>query len=148
MLANKQKRGARMVVIDPRRTDTAEDADLFLGVRPGTDTALFSGLLVHLADHGALDRDYIEQHTSGFDEALARARQIAGSVAATALATGLSEADVAAFFQDVPRDRTRRHALFAGRQPVGAGHRQGQRDHQLPSRHRPDRQGRARRRSR
>ena len=60
MMANKQTRGARMVVIDPRRTDTAEDAELFLGLKPGTDTALFSGLLVHLADHGALDRDYIE----------------------------------------------------------------------------------------
>src|SRR6201995_5185225 len=99
MLANKQKRGARMVVIDPRRTDTAEDAELFLGVRPGTDTALFSGLLVHLADNGALDADYIAHYTSGFDEALARARQIAGSLAATALATGLTETDVASFFK-------------------------------------------------
>jgi assimilatory nitrate reductase catalytic subunit len=99
MLANKQKRGARIVVIDPRRTDTAVDADLFLGVRPGTDTALFCGLLVHLDDHGALDQQYISQHTSGFEEALVRARKIAGGVAATALATGLTEADVAAFFQ-------------------------------------------------
>jgi assimilatory nitrate reductase catalytic subunit len=99
MLANKQKRGARIVVIDPRRTDTAGDADLFLGLKPGTDTALFSGLLVQLADSGALDHDYIERHTSGFDEALARARSIAGSVAATALATGLSESDVTDFFQ-------------------------------------------------
>src|SRR6201991_726426 len=99
MIANKQNRGARMIVIDPRRTDTAEDAELFLGLKPGTDTALFSGLLVHLADNGALDRDYIAQYTAGFDEALARARQIAGSVAATALATGLTESDVAAFFQ-------------------------------------------------
>jgi assimilatory nitrate reductase catalytic subunit len=99
MLANRQKRGARMVVVDPRRTDTAEDAELFLGVRPGTDTALFSGLLVHLADSGSLDEAYIKDHTSGFDDALARARSIAGSAAATALATGLSEADVAAFFQ-------------------------------------------------
>src|SRR5215467_5614294 len=73
MLANKQTRGARIVVIDPRRTDTAGDAELFLG------------LLVHLADNGALDRAYIEGHTTGFDEALARARNIAGSVAATAL---------------------------------------------------------------
>jgi assimilatory nitrate reductase catalytic subunit len=99
MLANKQNRGARIVVIDPRRTDTAGDADLFLGLKPGTDTALFSGLLVHLADTGALDRGYIERHTGGFEEALARARGIAGSVAATALATGLAEHDVAAFFQ-------------------------------------------------
>ena len=98
MLANKQKRGARMIVIDPRRTDTATDADLFLGVRPGTDSALFCGLLVHLADNGALDANYIEAHTSGFDEALTRARSMAGSAAATALATGLAEADVAAFF--------------------------------------------------
>ena len=44
-------------------------------------------------------RDYIAHYTAGFDEALARARSIAGSVAATALATGLSEADVATFFQ-------------------------------------------------
>jgi len=99
MLANKQKRGARIVVIDPRRTDTSGDADLFLGLKPGTDTALFAGLLVQLAETGALDRDYIEQYTGGFDEALARARSIAGSVGATALATGLSEPGVAAFFQ-------------------------------------------------
>lgn len=99
MIANKQRRGARMVVIDPRRTDTSEDADLFLGVKPGSDTALFSGLLAYLADHGGLDREYIARCTAGFDEALMRARGIAGSVAATALATGLAEPDVAAFFQ-------------------------------------------------
>src|SRR5450631_3689801 len=99
MLANKQARGARIVVIDPRRTDTAGDADLFLGLKPGTDTALFAGLLAHLADTGALDSGYIEHYTSGFEEALARARGIAGSIVATALATGLSEADVAEFFQ-------------------------------------------------
>src|SRR6185437_1327333 len=91
MIANKQRRGARMVVIDPRKTDTSEDADLFLGLKPGTDTALFSGLLVHLAGSGALDRNYIAAHTSGFDEALARAKTIAASPGATAFATGLAE---------------------------------------------------------
>jgi len=99
MLVNKLERGARIVVIDPRRTDTVGDDDLFLGLKPGTDTALFSGLLVHLADSGALDRDYIERYTTGFDDAIARARSMAGSVGATALATGLSEQDVATFFQ-------------------------------------------------
>jgi assimilatory nitrate reductase catalytic subunit len=112
MLANKQARGARFVVIDPRRTDTATEADLFLGVKPGTDTALFSGLLVHLADHGALDQDYIDSYTSGFDAALARARSIAGSTAATALATGLPEADVAAFFK-LFRDNPRVVTLYS-----------------------------------
>ena len=99
MLRNRQERSARIVVVDPRRTDTASDIDLFLGLKPGTDTALFCGLFVHLADSGALDKDYIAQHTSGFDGALSRARSIAGSVTATALGTGLSEHEVAAFFR-------------------------------------------------
>ncbi len=99
MLANKQRRGARIVVIDPRRTDTAGDADLFLGLKPGTDSALFCGLLVHLADSRALDIAYIENYTSGFEETLKRARNMAGSVAATALATGLTEKDIAEFFR-------------------------------------------------
>src|SRR4051794_5161916 len=114
MLVNKQRRGARIVVIDPRRTDTVGDDDLFLGLKPGTDTALFSGLLAYLADHGALDRDYIARHTTGFDDAIARARSMAGSIGATALATGLSERDVAAFFQ-----------MFAGTQRVVTLYSQG-----------------------
>src|ERR1700738_4132766 len=73
ILANKQQRGARLVVIDPRRTDTAGDADLYLRLKPGTDTALFSGLLVHLAERGALAAAYVEAHTTGFTETLARA---------------------------------------------------------------------------
>src|SRR5437899_260060 len=45
MVKNRRERGAKVVVIDPRRTVTAEDADLFLPIAPGTDTALFCGLL-------------------------------------------------------------------------------------------------------
>src|SRR5450432_3010871 len=56
IMRNKAQRGARIVVIDPRRTVTAQEADLFLPIAPGTDTTLFCGLLVHLAEHGALDR--------------------------------------------------------------------------------------------
>ncbi len=99
MLRNKRERGARIVVIDPRQTDTAGEADLFLGLKPGSDTALFCGLLVDLIDSGATDASYIAQHTSGLADALARAREIADGVAATALATGLSEQDVATFFR-------------------------------------------------
>jgi assimilatory nitrate reductase catalytic subunit len=98
IMANKRARGAKLVVIDPRRTATADDADLVLQVRGGTDTALFCGLLLDLARHDALDQAYIDLHTSGFDEAVARAREIAPDVAATAAATGLAEADVARFF--------------------------------------------------
>ena len=98
LVANKRARGAKIVVIDPRRTASAEDANLFLPIAPGMDVALFCGLLVQLADHDALDRAYIASHTSGFSEALARAREIAPSVMATAAATELAPADVARFF--------------------------------------------------
>jgi assimilatory nitrate reductase catalytic subunit len=98
MVRNKAGSGAKIVVIDPRRTVTAADADLFLPIAPGMDTALFSGLLVHLAERDALDKSYIRSHTAGFDEAIARAREIAPDVDATARATGLASAQVRAFF--------------------------------------------------
>src|SRR5713101_3696119 len=98
MVANKRERGAKIVVIDPRRTATAEEADLFLGIAPGMDTALFCGLLVHLADICALDYRYIDAHTTAFENTLARARAIAPDLAATARITRLPQADVARFF--------------------------------------------------
>src|SRR5262249_53703345 len=58
----------------------------------------FSGLLVHLAAAGALARLAIEAHTSGFDQALARAYEIAPNATATARATGLSPDEVTRFF--------------------------------------------------
>ena len=99
MVANKRARGAEIVVIDPRRTATAEEANLFLPVAPGMDTALFCGLLVHLAETHALDYGYLDAYTSGFADALVRAREISPDVAATATATGLAESDVARFFE-------------------------------------------------
>jgi len=99
MVANKRERGAKLIVIDPRRTATAEDADLFLPVAPGMDTALFCGLLVYLADKLLLDYEYIDAHTTGLPEALARAREIAPDVMATANLTGLAPADVVRFFK-------------------------------------------------
>jgi assimilatory nitrate reductase catalytic subunit len=99
MIAAKEQRGAKLIVIDPRRTATAKDAALFLPIAPGTDTALFCGLLAHLAGAQALDHEYIDRHTTGFVEALRRANEIAPSAAATALATGLDAGDVASFFE-------------------------------------------------
>jgi assimilatory nitrate reductase catalytic subunit len=98
MMSNKLKRGAKTIVIDPRRTESAEDCDLFLPIAPGMDVALFSGLFVHLVENNALDRNYIESNTVGFAEALARAREIAPNLEATARATGIDLADVARFF--------------------------------------------------
>ena len=63
MVRNKAERGAKIVVIDPRRTATAADADLFLPVAPGMDTALFSGLLVHLAEQRRARREATSART-------------------------------------------------------------------------------------
>ncbi|HWF96007.1 MAG TPA: nitrate reductase [Xanthobacteraceae bacterium] len=98
IMRNKTERGARIVVIDPRRTVTAQEADLFLAVAPGTDTVLFCGLLVHLAERGALDAAYVEAHTTGFAETLTRARAIAPDIGTTARLCGVPEADIAQFF--------------------------------------------------
>src|SRR6185312_5936917 len=60
----------KIVLIDPRRTMTADVADLHLPIRPDGDVALFTGLLKHLESSRSLDRTYIAAHTNGFDEAL------------------------------------------------------------------------------
>jgi assimilatory nitrate reductase catalytic subunit len=98
MQQNRRERGAKLVVIDPRRTATADDANLHLAIKPGMDTALFAGLLVHLADSDSLDRDYIGRHTSGFESSVARAREIAPDLAAVERITGLLAADVQRFY--------------------------------------------------
>ncbi|GJD90793.1 Nitrate reductase [Methylobacterium hispanicum] len=98
MVDARTRRGTKLVVIDPRKTQTGEEADLFLGIRPGSDTALFSGLLVHLADTGALDARYVADHTAGFDAALDRARLIAPNRAAVAALTGLTDSEIGSFY--------------------------------------------------
>ncbi len=61
-------RGARVVVIDPRRTETAERADLLLQPRPGTDGALALAVGHLLVRDGLVDREFVEEHVLGFDE--------------------------------------------------------------------------------
>ncbi|WP_442755194.1 molybdopterin-dependent oxidoreductase [Methylocystis sp. JAN1] len=99
MMRNKEERGAKLVVIDTRRTPTADSADLFLQIEPGGDQALFCGLLTYLAAFGALDEEFIERHTTGFQHALASARAITPSIDATARKTGLRENDISIFFE-------------------------------------------------
>ena len=60
--------GARVVVVDPVRTITAEVADWFIQPRPGTDVALMLAMMHVIIRDGLHDRDYIERHTEGFDE--------------------------------------------------------------------------------
>jgi assimilatory nitrate reductase catalytic subunit len=64
----------KIIVADPRRTDTAEVADLFLPLLPGTDVMLFNGLLHIMLWEGWTDAAYVANHTSGFDDLKAAVR--------------------------------------------------------------------------
>ncbi len=89
----------RLVVIDPRRTETAETADLHLALAPGTDAWLFAGLLVHLYDEGCLNPDFVGAHTEGLEAALAAARAASPDVDAVARRCELSARDVRTFYR-------------------------------------------------
>ena len=97
--AAKKERGTKVVVIDPRKTATCDIADLHLRVKPGSDVALFNGLLTHLNQSSNMDRAYVDAHTDGLDEALSAARDDAPDLAAVAKACDVPLLDVAAFFE-------------------------------------------------
>ena len=59
----------KVIVIDPRRNESCEIADLHLAINPGSDVALFNGLLVHLGEHNLVDHAFISAATNGFSEA-------------------------------------------------------------------------------
>ncbi|MGJ5799883.1 molybdopterin-dependent oxidoreductase [Streptomyces europaeiscabiei] len=66
-MMDRVKAGAKLIVVDPRRTATAEKADLFLQIRPGTDLALLNGLLHLLHTDGHTDPVFIAAHTEGWE---------------------------------------------------------------------------------
>ncbi|MFD4582799.1 molybdopterin oxidoreductase family protein [Streptomyces sp. NPDC058434] len=65
--------GGSLIVIDPRRTKTAEQADLHLAPRPGTDLALALGLLHLVVAQGRTDEEFIRERTTGWEDARAAA---------------------------------------------------------------------------
>ena len=98
LAAAQEARGTKIVVIDPRRTATCEIADLHLALRPGTDVAVFAGLLAHLAATDACDAAWIEEFTNGFAAAVETAQTAAPSLAHVAAAADLPVADLARFY--------------------------------------------------
>lgn len=91
-----RQRGVRLVVIDPRRTRSAQNADWYIPIRIGTDAALALGVMHILVRNGKCDRDYLAQHTLGFDrvEREVLPRFTPDRVAAI---TGMSVSDVERF---------------------------------------------------
>lgn len=66
-MMDRVKAGAKLIVVDPRRTTTADKADLYLQIKPGTDLALLNGLLFLLHKNGKTDADFIAQYTQGWE---------------------------------------------------------------------------------
>ncbi|MBC8131144.1 MAG: molybdopterin-dependent oxidoreductase [Rhizobiaceae bacterium] len=102
----------KVVLVDPRRTMTADIADLHLAIAPDGDVALFAGLLAHLDRVGAADAAYIDAHTRDYEEALKATSAASGEEIATA--SGLDAADIAVFY-----------SLFAATEKVVTVYSQG-----------------------
>ncbi|MCW0213175.1 MAG: bifunctional nitrate reductase/sulfite reductase flavoprotein subunit alpha, partial [Pseudonocardia sp.] len=66
-MMDRVKQGATLIVVDPRRTATADKADLFLPITPGTDLALLNGLLHLLVENGHVDAGFVAEFTEGWD---------------------------------------------------------------------------------
>lgn len=98
LMATKATRHTRVVVIDPRRSATAEVADLHLPIASGTDLQLFNGLLAYLADSGAIDAGWTGRHTSGLTEAVAAAREDAADVDIVAAECGIDPEALETFY--------------------------------------------------
>ncbi len=70
-----KRQGAKLVCIDPRRSETADKCHEHIALRPGTDAALALAVMHELIVHGWLDQDYIDRYTLGWDALKARALQ-------------------------------------------------------------------------
>ncbi len=99
--AKKARPEMKVVLIDPRKTATAEilqpGTDLHLPIRPGADTWLFNGLLNHLRREDGIDWSYLENHVEGFGAALEEVGDL--NIPRVASECGLAEAEVAEFYR-------------------------------------------------
>lgn len=87
----------KVVFIDPRKTATAQLSDLHLPISPGSDVALFNGLLHYLHLHDGLNQSYIEQYTEGFATTLATVETY--DLNKVSQITGIANDDLCLFYQ-------------------------------------------------
>lgn len=84
--------GAKIIVVDPRITPIARTCHLFLPVKPGRDVALFNGILHLMIEHDWIDHDFINNHTSGFEEVAKHVKE--WTPKKTAEVTGIAEKSI------------------------------------------------------
>ncbi len=98
LVAARESHGTKVVVIDPRRTPTCDTADLHLAIRPGTDVAVFAGLLVHLIAGGACNEAWTREYASDFAATAETARKSAPSIVDVAELADVPADDLARFY--------------------------------------------------
>jgi assimilatory nitrate reductase catalytic subunit len=98
LVAAREKRGTKVVTIDPRHTSTCDIADIHLAIRSGSDVAVFAGLLVHLVESGVCDKAWTREFASGFAAAIEAARKSAPSLVDAAKIADVPVADLARFY--------------------------------------------------
>ncbi|MCR9565553.1 molybdopterin-dependent oxidoreductase [Vibrio alginolyticus] len=89
----------KLVVIDPRETVTAQQADLHLPIKNDGDVSLFNGLLKFLIEQQCIDSEYINSHTDGFDALAEEASNLRYDVTNLTSSIGISEEKLTTFFQ-------------------------------------------------
>ncbi|MGK6310079.1 molybdopterin-containing oxidoreductase family protein [Variovorax sp. DT-64] len=114
-----KRAGARLVCIDPRRTETADKCDEHIALLPGTDAALALALMHELIVNDWLDHDYIERHTLGWEQLRERALQ--WPPARAAAVCGVPEAQIVALARDYGTTKPAAIRLNYGMQRVRGG---------------------------
>jgi len=118
--ANQAKReGAKLVCIDPRKTETADKCHQHIAVLPGTDGALALGLMHELIRNDWLDRDYIENHVDGWDEL--REKALAWPPERVAQTCGITADEVRGLARDYGTTRPAAIRMNYGLQRVRGG---------------------------
>ena len=108
------KNGAKLIVVDPRRTDLADRADLWLQLRPGTAQALALGFLHVIIEESLYDKEFVEKYTYGFEDLARHVKALhPGNGLRDHLGPGRSD----------PQGRTAVRRGKTGRPPVGQRHR-------------------------
>lgn len=118
-IAGETHAGAKVVIVDPRRTVTVNACEveagkenvLHLAINSGTDLILFNALLTYVADKGWIDRPFIDASTSGFDAAL-QANKVPLDEAARVTGLTVAQIQKAAEFIAQPKDGKRRRTMF------------------------------------
>ena len=135
-MMDRVKAGAKLIVVDPRRTATADKADLFLQIAPGTDLALLNGLLHLIVENGHTDTEFIAEFTEGWEVMPSFLEQFTPDKVSEI--TGIPAEDIRTAAQLDRRGRELDELLDDGPQPEHPRHLEHQRDLQPAPGHRRD----------